>query len=45
VGASTGAKAMYSEWSRLRSSALIWLYFSPAFSPIACAVPVLPPLW
>jgi CelD/BcsL family acetyltransferase involved in cellulose biosynthesis len=44
VGASMGAAAMYSEWSRLCSSSLAALYFSPAFTPTAWAVPVLPPL-
>ena len=38
VGASSGAKAMYSEWSRLCSSSLAALYFSLRLMLMACAV-------
>jgi pimeloyl-ACP methyl ester carboxylesterase len=43
VGASAGAKAMYSAWSRWCSSSLEALYLSFCPMVTACAVPVLPP--
>ena len=43
-GYSSGANAVYSAWSRCRSSIFAALYFSFALIAITCAVPVLPPV-